>query len=52
MVGAGYLLMLASGVVLLAKLYVHGDAAATAANIKAHELLIFVGFAAALIGTS
>ena len=55
MVGAGYLLMLASGFDLfyvLAKLYVPGDAAATAANIKAHEALFLAGFAGALIGVA
>jgi hypothetical protein len=55
MVGAGYLLMTASGFDLfyvLAKLYVRGDAAATAANIKAHEELFLAGFAAALIGVA
>src|SRR3989304_5320552 len=55
MVGAGYLLMIASGFDLfyvLAKLYVRGDAAVTAANIKAHEALFFAGFAGALIGVA
>jgi hypothetical protein len=54
-VAAGYLLMLASGFDLfyvLAKLYVPGDAAATAANIKGHEELFLVGFAGALIGVA
>ena len=48
MVGAGYLIMTASGFDLfyvLAKLYVPGDAAATAANISAHEELFSAGFA-------
>lgn len=55
MVGVGYLVMTASGFDLfyvLAKLYVRGDAAATAANIKAHEELFLAGFAAALIGVA
>jgi hypothetical protein len=55
MVGAGYLLMIASGFDLfyvLAKLYVRGDAAVTAANIKAHEELFLAGFAGALIGVA
>ena len=55
MVGVGYLLMTASGFDLfyvLAKLYVRGDAAATAANIKAHEELFLAGFAGALIGVA
>jgi hypothetical protein len=54
-VGAGYLVMLASGFDLfyvLAKLYVRGDAAATAANIEAHEALFLAGFAGALIGVA
>jgi hypothetical protein len=55
MVGAGYLLMTASGFDLfyvLAKLYVRGDAAATAANIKANEGLFLAGFAGALVGVA
>ena len=55
MVSVGYLLMLASGFDLfyvLAKLYVPGDAAATAANIKAHEGLFLAGFAGAVIGVA
>jgi hypothetical protein len=55
MVGAGYLLMTASGFDLfyvLANLYVRGDASATAANIKAHEGLFLAGFAGALIGVA
>lgn len=55
MVGVGYLVLTASGFDLfyvLAKLYVRADAAATAANIKAHEGLFLAGFAAALIGVA
>jgi hypothetical protein len=55
MVGVGYFVMMASGFDLfyvLAKLYVRGDAAATAANIKAHEGLFLAGFAGALIGVA
>lgn len=55
MLGAGYLLMMASGFDLfyvLAKLYVPGDAAATAANIEAHEQLFLAGFAGSLIGVA
>lgn len=55
MVGAGYLVMLASGFDLfyvLPKLYVPGDAAATAVNIKAHEGLFLAGFAGALIAVA
>jgi hypothetical protein len=55
MVGAGYLVMMASGFDLfyvLARLYVRGDAAATAANVAAHEELFLAGFAGALIGVA
>lgn len=53
--GAGYLLMMVSGFDLFyvfAKLHVPGDAAVTAANIKAHEELYLAGFAAAVIGVA
>ena len=55
MIGVGYLVMTASGFDLfyvLARLYVRGDAAATAANIQAHEGLFLAGFAGALIGVA
>jgi hypothetical protein len=53
MVGVGYLVLAVSGFDLfyvLPKLLVRANAAATAANIKAHEGLFLAGFAAALIG--
>lgn len=55
MVAVGYLVMTASGFDLfyvLARLYVRGDAAATAANIKAQEALFIAGFAGAAIGVA
>jgi hypothetical protein len=55
LLGAGYLLMLASGFDLfyvLAKLYVAGNPAVTAANIVAHPQLFLAGFAGSLIGVA
>ena len=55
MVGVGYLVLAVSGFDLfyvLPKLLVRADAAATAANIKAHEALFLAGFAAELIGVA
>jgi len=55
MVGVCYLVLTASGLDLfyvLPKLLVRGNAAATAANIKAHEGLFLAGFSAALIGVA
>jgi hypothetical protein len=37
-------------VYILGKLVVHGDAAATAANIVAHQPLVWLGFALSVIG--
>lgn len=55
MVGVGYLVLAVSGFDLfyvLPRLLVRANAAATAANIKAHEGLFLAGFAAALIGVA
>jgi len=55
MVVVGYLLLLISGFDLffvLPRLLVHGDAAATAAAIQAHQGLFLVGFASALLGVA
>ena len=55
MVGVGHLVLAVSGFDLFyvfPKLLVRANAAATAANIKAHEGLFLAGFAAALIGAA
>jgi len=55
MVAVGYLLLMACGFDLffvLPKLFIRSDAAATAANILAHEGLFLAGFATALVAVA
>lgn len=55
MVGVFYILLFAAGFDLsyvLPKLIVRGDAAATAANIHAHQALFLAGFATAALGVA
>jgi hypothetical protein len=55
MVGVCYLVLLLSGFdmfYVFGKVVVRGDAAATAANLRAHEGLFLAGFAVALLGVA